>query len=120
MNDIINFLTNHPIIMVVAAIVAAFGMYYSHNQLKAIRVAETIVKSQHNPVDPKIIDELVEDAKQVGDDKYVLDVLREIRTKYGHSGVKVGHVMWIVHLRNTGHPDIADMNIPSFIRDVQN
>ena len=120
MNGMITFFSNNLIFLVAGAIVSAFGMYYLHNQLKALRTAEEIVKTQYNPVNPKIIDELVEDAKQVGDDKYVLSVLREIRTKYGHTGVKVGHVMWIVHLRENGYPDITDMKIPSFIRDDQN
>ena len=117
MNDIILFLTNHPIIIAFGALLSALVMHYSHNQLKAIRSAKEIVNTQHNPVDPKIVDELIEDAKQVGDDKYVLHILREIRTKYGHGGVKVGHVMWIVHLREHGYPDITDIKIPSFIRD---
>ncbi|MCZ2801999.1 MULTISPECIES: hypothetical protein [Vibrio] len=117
MTDIITLLSNHPIILAVFAIIAAFGMHYSHSQLKAFRTAKEIIRTQNNPVDPKIVDELIEDAKQMGDEKYVLGILREIRTKYGHSGVKVGHVMWIVHLRETGYPDINDIKIPSFHRD---
>ncbi|ELP5729287.1 hypothetical protein QTV44_002553 [Vibrio vulnificus] len=113
-NDVFTFLVNNPLLWMAIVIVCLGGAVFFHKQYAGMVAAEEIVRTQFNPADPNVLDELVEQAKVRGNEKYVLNVLQTIRQQYGRDGVKVGHIMWILHLVETGYPDINDMEIPSF------
>lgn len=110
----LNDLMNNPLVWVSIVIVSFCGAIYFYRQYVGMVAAVKIVRTQFNPADTKVLDELVEEAKVDGNDIYVLGVLRTIRQKYGQDGVRVGHIMWILHLTELGCPDIATMEIPSF------
>lgn len=114
-----NFFVNNPFAWLVISIICFMGCYYCFRRFTGISTARRIVRTQTNPAPQNVLDELVEEAKASGNEKYLLDTLRTIREKFGHDGVKVGHIMWILHLIETGYPDIGDMEIPSFNAEEQ-
>jgi len=75
--------------------------------------AEWMVNGGQFELAPKAdVDGVIELAETLGKTKETLAALTEIRQTYGHQGVRVGHVMWLVMLM---HGDIpAGSPIPSF------
>lgn len=110
----VTFLESNPFIWLVITIICFLGCYFCFRKHSALKAAERIVRTQTQPAHKKVIDELVDEAEKHGKKGYMLNVLRRIREEHGQNGVKVGHIIWILHLVETGYPDINDMKVPSF------
>lgn len=108
-------LNNVIIILYALGIISVlFSLYYYCKFRQSMSAAETIIATQTEPADNEVINELIEQEKHNGNAQYVLKVLTSIRRLYGHQGVKVGHVVFILKLIEKGCPDIEDNEIPSF------
>ncbi len=115
----VTFLESNPFVWLVITIICFFGCYFYFRQYSALKTAGRIVRTQTQPAHKKVIDELIDEAEKNGKKEYMLNVLRRIREEHGHKGVKVGHIIWLLHLVETGYPDITDMKIPSFRAEEQ-
>ncbi|WP_070970100.1 hypothetical protein [Vibrio sonorensis] len=95
----------------IAALVIIFALLFVYRKLY---VVARILKTKHEPAKQHEIDGLVDDAKKNGHEKYVLNVLKEIRVHHGRHGIKKAHILWVIDLIDDDCPDISTLAIPSF------
>jgi len=97
--------------------IAIIFLQRAHQMRKAMKVAEWVVgDGQFMPLDESIIDEAIQKARQDGNEKEFLTLLRRVRTARGHRNVKVGHLYWIWSQLESGISDFESLDIPSFTK----
>lgn len=112
----ITAVVDSPFIIFGGIIFSIVCLYFSRraiNELKAIKLAEWLVKNQHEPVSEELM-ELWLNAHEAGGQKELfLDHLAKIKMHVGHANLKIGHLALIGHLIDSKKERDLD-NIPKF------
>lgn len=116
MNDITPFIqTKLFLSIVLAALVlfVVFVFFYVKN-MRDISASKWVVDNQFEKAPENLIQQAIDSS--VDRDKFI-KMLVAVRMKYGHDGVKIGHLIYI-QFRMTSETDDLDMDkIPSFNQD---
>lgn len=71
--------------------------FYFRRRMRALAFAEWLVREgQYQKVDAPTLDALIMEADRLGKKSLLLSELAALRRKYGHDGIRRGHVMWLV------------------------
>lgn len=97
---------------------AAMVILFILRTYRSLRAAETIVKTQFQPCDPKVIEQGFDFFKGEELRRYTV-IVRRIRQEYGHQGFKVGHMAWLMGLLEKKDLDANTIKIPSFIQSEE-
>lgn len=115
-NDLIEYLSSssESIALTLAfAITCLLIANYFKSQLDGFRFAQWLVyRGQFELAPTEHVERAINMAEGLGKKDLAIRTFAAIRQKYGHSGLRVGHVMWVVMLVNG---DIQPtLEIPSF------
>lgn len=58
------------------------------------KTAQRIIDKQDDPVSEELYQGMIKMAREDGNEERFLEICRLIREKYGHKGLKVGHIVW--------------------------
>ncbi len=114
LDNVLNFIATHPWVTLPVAAIGLAGMYFVKRRNDAFSAAVELVEKQHDPLPQDLVEGLIEHAEHEGNKKEVLTLLRIIRTKYGHAGVRYGHIAWIWNVIASGKVPEDVEHVPSF------
>jgi hypothetical protein len=112
------FFSEHPMLFLIGATIwLLFFMWIAvkfRKKYQGLKLAESFIKEneQFKPLDQKALNEAIGLSKKHGKEKEFLELLANIRKKYGYDGVKVGHLFWIWFVLEGNIKD--PKNIPNF------
>jgi hypothetical protein len=106
-------ISNHPYVLMVIAMICLGISFVFLRKVKGLKSAQFIIENQFKPIDKGVIEEGFRFFQ--GDEltRYKTLIVR-IRTLYGHEGVKVGHMAWIMQIMNDESIDVHSIEIPTF------
>lgn len=70
-------------------------LYWGRDARQALQAAFDLITTQHVPASQELIDGLIDHGEQQGEKEFVQAELAAIRRRYGHDGVRRGHLMFI-------------------------
>jgi len=122
MIDQLTILVNeNKAIAFIFSVVCIMIAFYARRQYQGIKAAEYMVKEgQFLPLEQVVIDEATSHAEKEGNVSEFLSLLSEVRRRYGHNGVRGGHLYWIWGRLENIPSDIQGMDIPSFEKPKEN
>jgi len=110
-----NWLIENPPIIALLGAVCLVVIMFIKEKWSVIKGAKYIAeKGQFQILRMDVIDEAIKDAKRRGFESEFMELLRMIRRKHGHDGIRVGHLYWIWHQIEQSDDDLASLEIPSF------
>lgn len=83
-------------------------------RINAFEAALELTEKQYDPLLGDMIDGFIQHAQQEGNKEDVLALLRIIRTRHEHDGIKYGHIWWIRNTLESGKLPADVQNVPSF------
>lgn len=115
MLEFIEYLRDNPGINFLLMVLAFIGVFICWRRLRGLVAAKRLVATQYNTVTPEQAEKFVD---SILDEEYKKKVIRElgrVRQKFGHGGLKVGHLFWVTKKIEDNLPD--DAEIPAFVSD---
>ncbi len=111
-DDLANFLVTH-IAGLGTVVIIVFAFFMLNKSRRGIKAAEFIVESQYQPLPQYLLDEAVVEADRAGTKAKLLKILALVRQRYGHEGVKIGHLVWAWQCIEE-NMELESLDIPSF------
>lgn len=113
MNDFTPLIQTNLFLIIVVVMLALFIFFYIKN-MRDIAASKWVVENQFEKAPEDLIQQAIDNS---GDRDKFIKMLVAVRMKYGHDGVKIGHLIYI-EFRMTSATDDLDMDkIPSFNQD---
>lgn len=90
-------LFQHPAMLVILWALLSGAALFSWGRFRDLKCAEWIATVGHyQALSQEGIDSAIQETESMGVLDSFLQYLVKVRSHYGHSGVKIGHVIWIL------------------------
>lgn len=102
------------VLLTLVTVLAIAAALWALHRLRAMNAAERVAALQHEPASRTLVDGLVDHYRGSPHYEAVLLELQAIRRRYGHDGLRNGHIVWI--MKKVDGDISADEEAPSFAR----